>query len=144
MKRLAIALLMFWVSAVPAKLWGPYDAQYVKNYDGDTATFVVHIFYDEFQPMQVRVVGIDNPEIRGKCRAEKHLALQAKEKAREILTSVEYVLVVVHHGEDNFGRPLVTIDVDGEDFGELMIEEGLAKPWDYNREPKPKWCGVRM
>jgi endonuclease YncB( thermonuclease family) len=52
--------------------------------------------------------------------------------------------IVVHPGDpkdgrlkDRHGRLLATITVDGKDVGEIMIAEGLARPWVGKRQP---WC----
>jgi endonuclease YncB( thermonuclease family) len=39
---------------------------------------------------------------------------------------------------DQYGRTLAFVRIDGRDYGEIMIERGLARPWRGRREP---WCG---
>lgn len=91
---------------------------------------------------RIRVANIDAPELhRGQCDAEKRLAAVAKARMTELLSAGE---IVVHVGDpatgrtrDRHGRTLATITVDGRDVGEIMIGEGLARPWEGKRRP---WC----
>ncbi|PAP96113.1 thermonuclease family protein [Mesorhizobium wenxiniae] len=39
--------------------------------------------------------------------------------------------------KDRYGRTLATIEVDGRDVGDILIGEGLARPWTGKRRP---WC----
>ncbi len=39
--------------------------------------------------------------------------------------------------KDRYGRTLATVSVDGQDVGEILIAEGLARPWTGHRQP---WC----
>lgn len=90
----------------------------------------------------IRIANIDAPEIHHfHCDAELRLGLVAKRRMAELLNSGP---VTMHPGDprngrikDRYGRTLATIEVDGKDVGEIMIAEGLARPWGGKREP---WC----
>jgi micrococcal nuclease len=52
--------------------------------------------------------------------------------------------IAVHVGDprdsrrrDRYGRTLATTSVNDRDAGEVMIAEGLARPWDSKRQ---SWC----
>lgn len=102
--------------------------------DGDTVTFGRE---------RIRIANIDTPEIRhAQCDAEKRLGIVAKRRMAELLASGE---VVVRRGDpatgrakDLHGRTLATIFVEGQDVGDIMIAEGVARPWTGKRQP---WCG---
>lgn len=102
--------------------------------DGDT------IVIDDGR--HVRIANIDAPEIHdAKCDAEKRLGMVARRRMSELLTSGR---VVIHPGDpvdgrikDRYGRTLATITIDGNDVGEIMIAEGLARRWTGRRRP---WC----
>ncbi|RUV98341.1 thermonuclease family protein [Mesorhizobium sp. M5C.F.Ca.IN.020.14.1.1] len=91
---------------------------------------------------RIRIANIDAPEIRDfHCDAERRLGLVAKRRMVELLASGP---VTVHPGDpksgrlkDRYGRMLATIEVDGRDVGEIMIGEGLARPWTGKRR---SWC----
>jgi len=101
--------------------------------DGDT------IVIDE---THIRIANIDAPEIgHPKCDAELRLGKVARKRMAELLGSGE---IVLHPGDpkdgrltDRYGRTLATVTVDGRDVGEIMIAEGLARPWTGRRQP---WC----
>lgn len=102
--------------------------------DGDTVTLGRE---------RIRIANIDTPEIHhAQCDAEKRLGMVAKRRMAELLASGE---VVVRRGDpatgrakDRYGRTLATIAVAGQDVGDLMIAEGVARPWTGKRHP---WCG---
>ncbi|MCF6112290.1 thermonuclease family protein [Mesorhizobium muleiense] len=91
---------------------------------------------------RIRIANIDAPEIhRFHCDAERRLGLVAKRRVAELLASGQ---VTVHPGDpdsgrltDRYGRTLATIEVNGRDVGEILIAEGLARPWNGKRRP---WC----
>ena len=75
MKKLAFLILPFLLlpSYSIAKSFGDYEgAIYVRNYDGDTITFNLPGLHPIIgEKINIRVNGIDTPEIRGKCEKEK-------------------------------------------------------------------------
>lgn len=92
-----------------------------------------------------RIANIDAPELRhAQCDAEQRLATVAKRRLTELLASgkVEVTVGDPQTGRtfDRFQRVLATIIVDGRDVGAILIDEGLARPWDGRRHP---WCDTR-
>ena len=88
--------------------------------------------------MGIRVRGLDTPEIRGRCDREKELARQARDYARTILERAERIdLVDIERGR--YFRIVATVLVDGVDLAEILIDAGLAVPYDGNG-PRPDWC----
>lgn len=90
----------------------------------------------------VRIANIDAPEIRHyHCDAELRLGLVAKRRMAELLASGTVAMLEGDRDSgrltDRYGRTLATIEVDGRDVGEIMIAEGLARPWVGKRQP---WC----
>ena len=50
--------------------------------------------------INIRVAGVDTPEIRGKCPAEKALAIEARDRVRELLTKAKTIdLLNVERGK---------------------------------------------
>ncbi len=99
-------------------------------YDGDTFR-VEHQWY--------RIAGIDAPEIKGDCMAEKVYAQAARIRLEGLLQGK--TVVVKGHGYDKWERRLATVAVDGLDVGEAILKDGLARRWTkkWNHQPEP-WC----
>lgn len=85
----------------------------------------------------VRLIGLDAPELRGRCPAEIALARRARERLAEILGGRAWLTT---RGRDQYGRVLAVVrDAEGRDVAQLLIAEGLARPYD-GRGPRPQWC----
>ena len=61
----------------------------------------------------------------------------AKERLEELLASGE-VRVIENGRTDKYRRTLAHVEVDGRDVGEILIGEGLARP--YSGERRKSWC----
>ena len=62
-------------------------------YDGDTCYVSAPVLPGKLSKMSVRVLGIDTPEIKGKCEKEKELALIGRQTANELFraaTKIEF------------------------------------------------------
>ncbi|WP_298966718.1 thermonuclease family protein [uncultured Roseibium sp.] len=44
---------------------------------------------------------------------------------------------MLRNGKDKYGRTLARVLVNGNDVSQILINEGLARPWRRHREP---WC----
>lgn len=107
-------------------------------YDGDT--FKVNI--DNWpaivgQSISVRVKGVDTPELRGKCQAEKDAARRAKQFTVAMLRAGE---VVELRGleRDKYFRLLAEVWIDGKSLGEALVSSGNAVV--YEGGTKSTWC----
>lgn len=88
----------------------------------------------------VRIEGIDAPEIHGKCPEE--IALAAKAKARLKVLVTGGVTFLTDFRTDNYGRLLARpLDRKGQDIGQILVSEGLARAYDGKTARKP-WCAV--
>jgi micrococcal nuclease len=99
--------------------------------DGDTI---------RYGGVTIRLADIDAPETRSpSCAAEAALGREATERLLELMN--EGPFEVVRSGlrdEDRYGRKLRTIERDGRSLGDVLVAEGLARPWDGARR---SWCG---
>lgn len=107
------------------------------NYDGDT--FKVNI--ENVHPLlgsaiSIRIMGIDCPELKSNHPRLKELAIRAKEFTKQALEEAdEITLVNVKRGK--YFRIVAEVWIDGVNLGELLLQEGLAKPYDGGK--KPSW-----
>lgn len=94
--------------------------------DGDTI---------EAAGTRYRLEDIDAPEIRGRCDAERRLALQSRKRLAELLRGEE---LKIQPGDlDRYGRTLAIVSVAGSPAAATLIAEGLAVPWAGRRHD---WC----
>ena len=109
----------------------------IKVYDGDTITIAAKLPYKSspIYRFSVRLNGIDTPEIRAKCPAEKEMAYKARDFIRSILNNGKRIEL---HNLDRgkYFRIVADIYVDDVNVAELMIEKGLGKPYEENID----WC----
>lgn len=109
----------------------------VSVYDGDTFTISVDGWPPIIgQKIGVRVAGIDTPEMRDSRREIKLLAIAAKDFTSTRLKKARKV-ELLNMSRDKYFRILADVEVDGNNLGELLVEKGLAKPYDGGT--KVKW-----
>lgn len=140
--KLTIVLLLlaitFHINAKP-KEYGKVIVEGVTSiYDADT--FRVNIKgYPPIvgQHIPIRVMEIDAPEIRGKCKKEKELARKAKNVTVEILRNAK--IIELHNMKrGKYFRILAQVIVDGKNLGQLLIKSGHAR--SYSGGARLGWC----
>lgn len=87
-----------------------------------------------------RLLGYDAPETHDPgCAAEAALGRRATARLRELLAGARRIVLAPSHRVDRWGRQLSRLTVDGRDVREILIAEGLARPYD-GRGPRAGWC----
>ncbi len=87
-RHLTIALIAALIPAAAVQadpIPGPINARVVSVYDGDTMTVDAELWAGLTARTTVRVAGVDTPEIRGECSAEKAQALRARDFVRSMV-----------------------------------------------------------
>ena len=99
--------------------------------DGDTI---------RYGGMKIRLEDIDTPETHEpRCASEAVLGRRATRRLLELVNAGPFQLVRTGgRDEDRYGRKLRTITRGGRSVGDVLITEGLARPWDGARR---SWCG---
>ena len=125
----------------------PIDPTDIRVIDGDT----IRVYHA--QP-NVRLVGFNAPETRrAECPAEFELGSRATRRLRDLIKDgnldFEYVRCSCPEATQgtfacNYGRDCGTLKSNGRDVGAILIEEGLAVPFNCGatrcpRTPRP-WC----
>ena len=115
-------------------------------YDGDTVKVQAEHWPGHTWTGSVRVLGIDTPEIRGKCPEEKIAAIAAREYVKAIL-GIHIMLHNIRLGKFA-GRVLADVKFPGGivvgqgrvtlDLAEQLIANGHARP--YNGGARLGWC----
>lgn len=105
----------------------------VRVIDGDTIE-------DRTTRIRYRVENIDAPETgdNARCYRERKQGEIATRVARALFERAEQVVARPIDRKDIYGRTVARIELDGQDYGTIMIQRGFARPWNGAREA---WCG---
>lgn len=85
---------------------------------------------------RIRIANIDAPEMPGspKCEDRRRqgwcdyrLAVRSRDALSALLSSGS--VQIERTGQDRYGRTLATLSVNGQDAGEYLIAQGLARRW---------------
>ncbi len=147
MKNLSIALcaLTAILLSLPAAasirqevIAGPVQGQVLDILDGDTVTVRLHVWIGQNIETSVRIAGIDTPEMKGKCKAERAKAIEARDEIANLLADNKIQLSNVRL-EKYAGRVLAeAYATDGTNIKDHMIRKGLAR--SYGGEKRMSWC----
>ncbi|MBN9987185.1 thermonuclease family protein [Rhizobium laguerreae] len=97
--------------------------------DGDTF---------RFNGEKIRIADIDTPELSPpRCEAERIKGEAAKSRLLTLLNAGKFSLTAGFREEDKYGRKVRTVSRAGNSLGDVLIKEGLARPWDGARHG---WC----
>lgn len=107
-----------------------YNAEVFSVYDGDTIKATLDLGMSLSRRVSCRLYGVDTPEIRSKVASEKKLAYAARDRVRHLILEKQVVVESISK-PDKYGRLLVRVwTEDGVCINDLLIEEGLALPYD--------------
>lgn len=85
----------------------------------------------------IRIMGLDAPEMHGRCPNETRLARAARDRLAVLLRDGA---TISRHGRDRYGRTLAVVhDAAGRDVAGVLIAEGLARPY-HGRGQRQGWC----
>ncbi|MFV3073989.1 thermonuclease family protein [Niveispirillum fermenti] len=142
-------LLALVLGAVPSlaisRLAGPVPARVTEVVDGDTLNVRALIWLDQEVVARVRLDGIDTPESRSRCAAEKRMAQEARRMLADLVAPAtegrgDGTIRLHDVVYDKYGgrvRARVTL-ADGTDLSQALIKTGHARPYTGGkREP---WC----
>ncbi|MGV8997690.1 MAG: thermonuclease family protein [Parvibaculaceae bacterium] len=119
---------------------GPVAATLVNVVDGDTLTLTAHIWISQTIEMKVRLLGIDAPELKGECEAERVKARAAKAYLGELVRGRTLTMREVRNDKYG-GRALAKVEAAGRgDVATAMLARGLARPYDGGK--RLRWCDV--
>lgn len=120
--------------------YGSIEVQEVTSiYDADTFRVNIRGWPDIIgKRISVRILGVDAPEIKGKCEAEKKAARRAKQFTVNALRSASKIeLRNIQRGK--YFRILADVYLDGKNLSEELIAAKHARPYDGGT--RTGWCG---
>ena len=140
--KLLILLAMTQIAAQPCN----NDAanfrcvQYVGNHDGDTITFNIAGVHPLLgNNINVRLAGIDTPEVRTRDKCEKAAGKIAKQMVAKLLRRAKRIdLENVQRGK--YFRIVADVKVDGQSLTKLLLNRGVGYPYDGGKKKKINWC----
>lgn len=106
-------------------------------YDADTCNFDILPPTVLNADIGVRFLGIDAPEILGKCIKEKKLALEARDFVRAQLQGAKIILKNVKR--DKYYRIDAIMEANGVNLNQLLIDKGYAVPYG-GTGLRHDWC----
>lgn len=110
----------------------PAGCRVGRVHDGDT----VELLCDGVS-QTARLQGFDTAETRdARCPEERSLGLRATARLRDLIRAGK--VEIFRRGYDRYGRVLIALTVDGHEVGEMLIAEGLARP--YAGGARSGWC----
>lgn len=120
----------------------PHACPVLRVVDGDTFRVPTSCLTPPAESA-IRVLGIDTPELRGRCEAERVAARAARAFAEAALAAAAEVLVVNPKPDKYAGRfdaLVILVDRFGHrrSLGEMLIEAGHARAYDGGR--RQGWC----
>jgi micrococcal nuclease len=117
--------------------FGSKQATAIKNHDGDTITVSIPDWPSVIgDKIEVRVLGVDTPEILGKCADEKLKAGIAKEFTANFIKDKQVLLKNIQR--DKYFRILANVYVGESSLSSELLKNGLARP--YFGDTKSSWC----
>lgn len=123
--------------------FGNVVVKWVRTYDGDTSTFNLPSWPPIIgKKISVRILGIDTPEIRGKCSKEKILAVKARDVVRAILDDAKRegkTIELRNMRRGKYFRILANVYVEEMSIAKFLIYQGLARVYDGGK--RKGWCG---
>ena len=123
-----------------AKLFrGPVEARVVDILDGDTFVADALVWPGHTVRVNIRIRGIDAPEMKSRCRAEAEAARLARDALSRLLEPGP-VSVSNIAGAKYWGRVLADVTTaDGGHVASNLIAERLVR--DYSGGRRESWCG---
>ena len=142
MNKILLAFVLLASSLSPAAAFGlTIELREYRDrvcYDGDTCYVIIKALPKKLEKMSIRILGIDTPEIRGKCSGEKELALKARIFANKAFRSANKIEFKNLQWGKYGGRLLSDVYLDDKLYSKMIIDEGLARP--YDGKTKKGWC----
>ena len=134
-------IIFFWSNFLNAETL--YDYKIIRVIDGDTVEIEANFLPPPLKPsLKLRIYGIDTPEkkSRAKCDLEAELSEKATAFTQKVINESISKKIKIRKWDKYGGRVLGNIILDGKSLELLLLNEGLAKPYDGGK--KLSWCNT--
>jgi endonuclease YncB( thermonuclease family) len=87
---------------------------------------------------KIRIADYDTPETHEpQCASERQLGDRATRRLHQLLESGTITVEPIDRDQDQYGRKLRIVKVEGRSVGDTLVGEGLARWYEGGRQP---WC----
>ncbi len=139
-KPIATLVLAVLLSAQPAAvaarremISGPVEARVVRVIDGDTFVAEAHVWPGQRITVSVRIRGVDAPEMRSRCAAEKAAARKARAVLDRLLAEGSVWISDISGGK-YYGRVLADVTTEpGGDVASRLLDARLVAAYGGGR-----------
>lgn len=136
---LALAVASFAAPSAGSEFPGPVRARVVEVLDGDTFRADALVWPGHTVRINIRIRGIDAPEMKARCPAEREGALRARLALADLIGE-DTVLVSNIAGAKYYGRVLADVTAaNGEPVAESLLALAVVRPYDGGR--RASFCG---
>lgn len=137
----ALLVICFCLFVAPAKaerfqVDGPVRATLVRVIDGDTLLVDAEPWPQHKIRVSVRLRGIDAPEKRSRCKAERIAARQARLALETAIGNNPSVELTNIEGGKYFGRILANVSAGNRDLASNLLDTGLVRAYRGGRREK--------
>ncbi|MBA3446341.1 MAG: thermonuclease family protein [Pseudaminobacter sp.] len=117
---------------------GPVEATVLQVIDGDTFLAEAHVWPGHSVRVNIRIRGIDAPEMKSRCEAERAAALHARAVLSELVG--QGVSISNIGGAKYYGRVLADVaTATGDTVSAIMLDRKIVRP--YGGGKRLGWCG---
>ena len=128
-----------WPALAAGTFDGPVEATVVEILDGDTFLADAQVWPGHSVRVNIRIRGIDAPEMKARCAVEKAAALRARE-ALTLIVGDGRVSISNIGGAKYYGRVLADVATqDGQAVAAILLGEELVRAYAGGR--RESWCG---
>ena len=138
-KILFIVICLISLTVIEANQSESYTIEKIISvYDGDTFRADIRGLPNIIgKNIAIRILGIDTPEIKGKCEEEKVVAIKARDFSRKALFNAK-TITLKNLKRDKYFRLLADVYFDDTDLANALLVNNLAVK--YSGKKKSSWC----
>lgn len=118
---------------------GPVRAEVVTVLDGDTFLADAEIWPGQTLRVNIRIRGIDAPEMKSRCVEERVAALKARDRLSQLMSKGAVSLTNIG-GAKYYGRVLADVRAgNGVEIADMLVKQGVVRRYGGGR--RDSWCG---
>lgn len=117
---------------------GPVEATVLQVIDGDTFLAEAHVWPGHSVRVNIRIRGIDAPEMKSRCEAERAAALHARAVLADLVGGAVSISNI--GGAKYYDRVLADVATEnGDAVSAIMLDRKIVRP--YRGGKRMSWCG---